>query len=127
MDRLDAIRRGNLTARAWDAERLSTILANLVAKSSGQFYTFTDGTNHLTLTARQLLDVLSFNGAVRDDGQEFELTGWAGGAAPGGEFSTLTCELRKPGQPVQVLHYRRDTSWEQTMAECVPGGGFPPL
>lgn len=40
-----------------------------------------------------------------DDGREFKLTGVAGGAAPEGEFSTVTCELRQADGRVRVLHY----------------------
>jgi len=42
-----------------------------------------------------------------DDGSTFELTGWAGGAAPGGAFSTVTCEYRKPDGTVEVINYVR--------------------
>ncbi len=39
------------------------------------------------------------------DGREFQLTGVAGGAAPEGEFSTVTCELRQADGSVRVLRY----------------------
>lgn len=43
-----------------------------------------------------------------DDGSSFELTGWAGGAAPAGMFSTVMCEHRSPEGVVTVMNYNRD-------------------
>jgi hypothetical protein len=44
---------------------------------------------------------------VFDDGSRFELVGIAGGAAPEGTFSTVTCEHTAPDGTVTVMHYQR--------------------
>ena len=42
-----------------------------------------------------------------EDGSTFKLTGFAGGSAPGGAFSTVMCELRHADGRVEVIHYVR--------------------
>jgi len=55
-----------------------------------------------------------------DDGSTFQLTGWAGGASPGGEFSTVMCEHRKPDGTVEFINYVREPAVSQKAAPVAP-------
>lgn len=41
-----------------------------------------------------------------DDGSEFYICGFAGGAHPEGAFSTVSCLLKNPDKTEMVLHYK---------------------
>ena len=46
-----------------------------------------------------------------DDGTEIHLSGFAGGAAPGGAWSTLTLTRCRPGHPDECREYTADGDW----------------
>jgi len=48
-----------------------------------------------------------------DDGSTFEITGWAGGADPKGEFSTIMCRHRNPNGDAEVFKYVREPAVSQ--------------
>ena len=59
-----------------------------------------------------------------DDGTEIHLSGYAGGAAPGGEFSTLTLMRKRPGKPTEMRRYTSDGDWSSKgVPQRTTGGG----
>ena len=58
-----------------------------------------------------------------DDGTEIHLSGYAGGAAPGGAWSSLTLMRKRPGHPVEMRDYTADGDWSsENVPQCITGG-----
>jgi hypothetical protein len=101
---------------------LKSILRNLDRDYIGSVRESVDEIGEMIYRARQAApattDSASGHETTLDDGSIFKLSGWAGGAAPGGAFSTVTCEHRKPDGTVEVIDYVR-------AAQPVQAGALP--